>query len=252
MRALFLPLLVASAPVLASGPSKFAVVVHTTDQVVAKYICDEDPTKEPFVYKTQLRKSGGFFWHVVGGTAPYTIVKDEMVIGDTRCITVMDAEGEVATACGIMGTVEILVREGCGELEELDHPWMGITPDSLSDSRRGPEFNGQGQSGQEDAIKDAPGQVKGPIGYKPPVKQTMDPVDPPVTKPDLSRVKPERQRNGGTTGTNPPPTTRPTPTPAPNPVRSSGTTFHGGGGGTTTTPTPRPAPGQGAQHQLHR
>lgn len=243
MRTTFLFLAVVSIPAMAADPSNFAVVVHSTDRVIARYLCDQDPTQQPFVYKTVVRKEGTFRWHVVGGVAPYTILKDVMKPGNTRCITVMDAEGQVATACKVMNTQEILIREGCGELEKLDFPWMGITPDSLSDSRRGKEFNGQGVQMSEVEAKKTSDGVLGPQGYKPPVKQVSDPAVPPSVKPDLSRVKPEKQREGANTRPVPP---QPKTVPVHGPT---GPVYHGTGGGSGHPPAPVPSRKQGLQQR---
>lgn len=246
MRTLILPLLLAATPAVAAGPAKFTVVVHTTDRVVAKYLCDQDETRPTMVFRTELRRSGQFLWHVVGGTAPYTVLKDELTVGNTRCITVMDADGQVATACGIMGTQEILIRQACSELPSGEL-WSGLVPDSLSDTQRAPmkkKANGWLPPGTG-------GTAAGPESYIPPVKQATDTPTPPRTKPGPERVK-TVQRTGPTTRTTPPPTTRPSPGLAPNRVQPSGTVSYGSGGQAGHTPARQPGSGPGTQSPLQK
>lgn len=113
MKHLALPLVLAALSATAAKPEKMTVVVHTTDRVVVKFICQAALDQPADTLGIVERQAGRFQWHVVGGTAPYTVLKDEVVAGQSRCITVMDAEGRTATACGTVDTQVVLVPVDC-------------------------------------------------------------------------------------------------------------------------------------------
>jgi hypothetical protein len=101
MRSLFLPLCAASLAANASGPVKLSVVVHTTDRVVWNYVCSEEPGRDRPVLRSELHEKGSWTWHATGGVAPYRVLARQEQ-GNDRCITVQDAEGNVAQACGVI------------------------------------------------------------------------------------------------------------------------------------------------------
>lgn len=253
MRTAFFPLLALALPAVAADPPGFSVVVHASDQVVARYVCAKDNSiREEFTLRTELRKEGRFNWHVVGGEAPYTVLNDEMTLGTTRCITVQDANGQVATACAIMGTREEIVEVECPWIDNNDSLWHGRVPDKASDAQRP---DGIAAPERLQTVNRLDTQVPAPKGdalhYLPPVKQrevTYDPPPPPDHGPDVTRVKQEtKQVVPGTVRPGPPKTPRHRPTPR---QRADGGQGVMGGGtvtGTpsrtpTTTPAPSPSP----------
>ncbi len=216
MRAIILPLLVAALPSVAAKPEKFFVVVHTTDKVLVKYICNNDANKEDAgtTLRSLWRSNGDFMWHVVGGTAPYTVVSRE-TDGKGGCITVMDANGNTATGCGVIATQIEKVYMDCDGVQRLKPGPYGIVP---NDSTHVPKpYTTEPR----------------PETYVPPVKTPAPEVNPPVhPKPAPDVLRPERV---GPDGHRPPPRPGPLPrnvqpahverTSAPNPP-----------------PPPRPAP----------
>jgi hypothetical protein len=118
MKALLLPLMIATVPAMATG--KLFVVVHTTDAVVKNYVCSDglNGTENGTVVRSSMASQGSFVWHAVGGTAPYTVVSGPAQGNMGGCITVMDAEGQTATGCGVVGVVKVDVPFNC-ETNEL-------------------------------------------------------------------------------------------------------------------------------------
>ncbi|MBL8009532.1 MAG: hypothetical protein JNJ64_02905 [Flavobacteriales bacterium] len=63
---------------------------------------------------TPVREPGRITWHVSGGRAPYVLVRDERDLAGNVCITVRDADGREATGCGILGEQVEEVVLNCG------------------------------------------------------------------------------------------------------------------------------------------
>lgn len=204
MRTLVLPLLMAALSATAAKPEKMFVVIHTTDKVIVNYVCSDelyDDIDLPVV-GTYVRSTGGYDWHVVGGVAPYTIVKNDMRTMSSGCITVMDAEGTVATSCGIIGVRQERRPISCGEDGALlDGPY-GLVPNDSTDKARSAWKN----QPQEQAI--APSVNPG-VTYVPPVKGPLPTVDPPVGPKPVITTRPERRTpNTNRRPYNPPPVDR--------------------------------------------
>lgn len=115
MRTLLIPLLLAAVTASAAKPEKMIVVVRTTDKVIVDFTCvgPDGNMGSNALFKSTVADRGQFHWHVVGGTAPYTLVKDETNSGYGGCITVRDANGQEATGCGVIGVVHKLRRVNC-------------------------------------------------------------------------------------------------------------------------------------------
>ncbi len=192
MHTLICPLLLVASTAIGSVPEGFHVVVNTTDRVVVNFICSNDAAEpgQALVFGSELRSKGGFNWHVVGGTAPYRVISNNMNSSTGGCITVMDAQGRTATGCGTIGVRTEIARVDCqGELQQdpniyrpaptdtvsFDHPVDTAKPDPLGPDRThvGPDSHG------EDPV-DPP--TPGPIDdYRPPVKgPSTDGPTPPV------------------------------------------------------------------------
>lgn len=135
MRILTFPLMLAALPALATGPEKFFVVIHAQDKVVTQYVCTRSHLSgEDLVVRTKVTQQGSFNWHVVGGTAPYTVVKDQGT-DPKGCITIMDATGETATACASYTTRTETVMIDC-PWDRPDSLTYGLVPDKFTDAQR--------------------------------------------------------------------------------------------------------------------
>ena len=204
MRTLTIPLLMAALTATASKPEKMFVVIHTTDRVIVNYVCVDKINNEADnpVLGSYIKASGGYDWHVVGGVAPYTIVKNEMQSMNSGCITVMDAEGTIATSCGIIGVRQEQQQINCQRKDDkLDFGPYGLVPNDSTDKARvgwktKPDTNTPGVLGPKDT-------------YVPPVRGPLPTVDPPVDpKPPITN-KPERRTPSTSKGpSNPPPVNR--------------------------------------------
>ncbi len=134
MRILTFPLMLAVLPALATGPEKFFVVIHAQDKVVTQYVCTRSHLSgEDLVVRTKVTQQGSFNWHVVGGTAPYTVVKDQRT-GPEGCITIMDATGQTTTACTSWGTRTEAVMIDC-PWDRPDTLTTGLVPDRSTDAQ---------------------------------------------------------------------------------------------------------------------
>lgn len=128
-------------PAGASGPAKLTVVVHTDDQVVLNYICPDRANAVPNVVATEVQSPGRFLWHVVGGVAPYTMLGDERMPGGSRCIMVQDAEGNVASGCGVVEVRVMKQWTKCSDRHFQDDKRVsGIAP-KIPRTRPGPAFS---------------------------------------------------------------------------------------------------------------
>lgn len=204
MRTLTIPLLMAALTATASKPEKMFVVIHTTDQVIVNYVCVDKTSNEADnpVLGSYVRTAGGFNWHVVGGVAPYTIVKNEMKSMNSGCITVMDAEGTLATSCGIVGVRQERQEINCQRKDDkLDFGPYGLVPnDSTDKARIGWKYKPDTKTPEALGPNDS---------YVPPVRGPLPTVDPPVDpKPPITN-KPERRTPSTSKGpSNPPPVNR--------------------------------------------
>lgn len=194
MRMLTLPLLLATLAATAADPDKMLVVVHSSSAVVAQYVCngDEFAGSTGIVVGSEVRSSGVFRWHVVGGKAPYTILKDNWD-GVNRCITVQDAEGRIASGCGMIGTQVIKVQVRCNRGPLPADPYTAPTDSSDAKKAHKPAWD--------------PGRsILDTTKYVPPVKAHFTEVDPAVVRtpgPVGPRNEPKPMNAG-----NPPPTPR--------------------------------------------
>ncbi|MCB0757179.1 MAG: hypothetical protein KDC01_01875 [Flavobacteriales bacterium] len=250
MRNVILPLFMVALPAFAfaSGPAKMLVVVRTSDRVVLKYVCNSDKGEGPDarVFRTEVQSAGGMNWHVVGGVAPYTVVKNNMATSSGGCVTVMDAEGQVATGCGVVGVQWVRVAVDC-QGEDLDEGPYGLVPSDSTDMQRpGWKDNTSTPVGPTEIMKprssaptpDRPGGDPAD-SYHPPVKIRV-PNTPPPVPPRTAVLK-------GKKGFVPSPV--PPPSPAPRPL--PGNTDHrqptlqpqrSGSGISSPGSTPRPVP----------
>lgn len=196
-------LLMAALTATASKPEKMFVVIHTTDKVIVNYVCVDKINNEADnpVLGSYIKAAGGYDWHVVGGVAPYTIVKNEMKSMNGGCITVMDAEGTIATSCGIVGVRQERQEINCQRKDDkLDYGPYGLVPNDSTDKAR------VGWKTKPEAK--TPG-VPTPIDtYVPPTRGPLPPVDPPVDPKPPINVKPE--------GRTPSPSRRPSDPPPVN------------------------------------
>lgn len=256
MRKVILPLFLAALPVFAfaSGPAKMLVVVHSTDRVIYEYVCNNNQGAgaEVPVFRTEVRSQGGFSWHVVGGVAPYRVIRNEenTVKG---CITVMDAEGQIATGCSMIGLQRTRVAVDCQGLKQIDDGPYGLAPNDSTDAAHA-KWKGETPPSPNvvDVFKPldkptppATGGDRPDDSYHPPVKTPSPDGPPPVdpkpevvrdrtpfkdmphtsprpkpqphitnTNPRLPSVAPAPSRSPGNTGTSPRPTNPPVqPTP---------------------------------------
>jgi hypothetical protein len=173
MKALLLPLIIATVPAMATG--KLFVVVHTTDAVVKNYVCSDglNGTENGTVVRSSMASQGSFVWHAVGGTAPYTVVSGPAQGNMGGCITVMDAEGHTATGCGVVGVVKVDVPFNCETNEpmltappkrdkEVKKPTTEAKPDGPTTGPLEPVSN--------DPVEVTTGTTGGVIGTKTPVR----------------------------------------------------------------------------------
>lgn len=92
------------------------VVVYTSDGLVVNYRCmnvDPGVNNEAVATRRVVRDQGRVSWHVVGGVPPYTVLRNEMGAGGSVCVTVIDAAGNVASGCGVVGVVTRDVMVNC-------------------------------------------------------------------------------------------------------------------------------------------
>lgn len=186
MRKLTPVLLMAALTATASKPEKMFVVIHTTDKVIVNYICVDKNNNEADnpVLGSYIKSAGGYNWHVVGGVAPYTVVKNEMRSMNSGCITVMDAEGTIATSCGTVGVRQERQEIDCQRKDDdLDDGPYGLVPNDSTDKAR------VGWKTKSDTKR--PGLPGSMDTYVPPIADPLPPVDPPVDPKPPIDVKPE-------------------------------------------------------------
>lgn len=235
MRTLTIPLLMAALTATASEPGKMLVVVHTTDKVIVNYVCSykTDNHADDPVVGSFIRSSGGYNWHVVGGVAPYTMVRNEMQTMSGGCITVMDAEGTIATGCGVIGVRQERQVVNCGENEDLDAGPHGLVPNDSTDKARAPW--------RTEPDTTPPVVVDPRDTYVPPVRGPLPTVDPPVDPKPITNKPEGRTPSTGHGPNNPPPVNRKAVHPsARSPLESSG---HGP---KSLNPQPSRTPGHSA------
>ncbi len=109
------------------------VVVYTSDGLVVNYRCmnvDPGVNNEAVATRRVVRDQGRVSWHVVGGVPPYTVLRNEMGAGGSVCVTVIDAAGNVASGCGVVGVVTRDVMVNCitGESTTDAEPSVRIPP----------------------------------------------------------------------------------------------------------------------------
>lgn len=233
MKVLIFPLLIASIPAMATGT--LFVVVHTTDAVVKNYVCSDglNGTDDGPVVRSSMDSQGSFIWHAVGGTAPYTQISGPSQGSMGGCVTVMDAEGQIATGCGTVGVVKINVPFNCGTNEPLPIP---PAKRDQEEKKPGTEAKLRPTTGPLDPVSNDPVEVTtgtttgGVTGTKTPVRNPGPTHRPkPTTKtPDRTGTQRPTGNNSGThtSGSTSPAATRP----------STGNT--GGTGGSNVTSTP--------------
>lgn len=252
MRKVILPLFLAALPAFASGPAKMQVVVHSTDKVVRDYVCNTNngAGAEATVFRTEVTSQGGFTWHVVGGVAPYRVIQnDENTM--KGCITVMDAEGQIATGCSMVGLQRVRVAVDCQGLKRIDDGPYGLVPNDSTDAAR---TNWKGDAPPPPVVPDVNNPTDKPTPsptggdgpgetYRPPVKIPSPDSPPPVKpKPDLDKDRPvlKSPPHGPKPKPQPSVTNKNPRLPSVAPVPSRGT------GGTSTPPRPTNPPVQPA------
>lgn len=249
MRNVILPLFMVALPAFAfaSGPAKMLVVVHSTDRVVVDYVCNNNQGAgaDATVFRTEVRSPGGISWHVVGGVPPYRVVRNEnnTIKG---CITVMDAEGEMATGCSTIGLQRTRVAVDC-QGGDLDKGPYGLVPSDSTDMQRTGWKDNTPTPVEPPEIKrttsdppppDRPDSDPGDR-YRPPVKTPLPDTPPPVG--------PNPRVRRGNKGFAPSPVPPPSPAPRPLPDNSGHRqpAFQqqpSGGGSSSPGNTPRPLP----------
>ena len=201
MRTLTLPLLMAALTATASEPGKMIVVVHTSDMVILNYVCFNNTVNEADnpVLGSCIKSTGGYNWHVTGGVAPYTIVTNEMRTMSGGCITVMDAEGTMATGCGVIGVQQERLAVNCsGTDQTLDDGTFGLVPNDSTDMARSAWKT---EPGRKPVVERVPVDA-----YVPPVRTPLPSVDPPVDPGTSKTAKQLDRRTPSTTkGPNHPP-----------------------------------------------
>ena len=212
MHKLTILLLMAALTATASKPKKMFVVIHTTDKVIVNYVCAEESenTADVPVLGSCIKSTGGYMWHVVGGVAPYTVLKNELRTMTSGCITVMDAEGTIATSCGVIGVLQEKLAVDCYAKKDLDDGPYGLVPNDSTDAAR--------VGWKTPPVEHDPGDT-----YVPPVRGPIPTVDPPVD-PDPITTKPEGRTPRTSKGPgNPPPVNhKAVLPPAKNPLEGSG------------------------------
>lgn len=209
MRALFLPLLMASLSAAAAKPEKMFVVVHTSDRVVAQMVCSKASTmtNENRVIAHEVLRPGSFTWHVVGGVAPYTVIKDETFIGGNGCITVMDGTGQTATGCGVVQVHNELIQVPCRDNEDpCQQPAIQLHKDSVCPTGKKPA--------------EASDHKAQPSKYVPPVK-LPDPAPRLLTERKQVEPRNHRDHHTGRVHTTRTPNRTPNPGPEPRHVKST-------------------------------
>lgn len=233
MKALLLPLMIATVPAMATG--KLFVVVHTTDAVVKNYVCSDglNGTENGTVVRSSMASQGSFVWHAVGGTAPYTVVSGPAQGNMGGCITVMDAEGQTATGCGVVGVVKVDVPFNC----ETNEPMLAAPPQRDKEVKKpASESKAPPTTGPFDPVSNDPVEIT--TGTKGGVTTTKTPVrNPgPTPRPRPTTKTPNRtvtpRPSGNTTITHGTGNTN-HGTRTPNNGNSGG---NGGSSGTTSSP----------------
>lgn len=192
--------------------AEFHIVVRTTDAVENRIYRDCGERGRELQEPVDVfidRKPGSASWHPVGGVAPYRVVRERSEANGYVCFTVVDAEGNQAEGCGMIGTRKVESTIPCND------KWPGPMP--LKQDSIAPDKNA------EEEIR------------TPPVPPTTKPYVPMDSRPTTTTVRPqtrEREVGGGTSN----PGTR-TATPREGPSR----TTHSNSGGTVK---PSPAPVQ--------
>lgn len=216
MRSLILIPLLATLQLFAAKEDGFHVVIHTQDQLVRVFLCEEafnNGLEVPAGQRPQLIRNGSYSWHVVGGTAPYKVMENTMGKEPLGCIIILDAEGHQAQACARIDTEVDKVLVDCHaagpdttwtplgtkpRIEEqrqrgsnpvlkdppIDDPDTGIDPDTGDDPDGGDTPRG---TTYRPPVK-TPGPGDGPTpnkpsGFKPPVRTHQPGVGQPSPRP---------------------------------------------------------------------
>lgn len=188
--------------------AEFHIVVRTTDAVENRIYRDcqrsDQDIQEPMDVFID-RKPGSASWHPVGGVAPYRVVRERSEANGYVCFTVVDAEGNQAEGCGVIGMRKVESTIPCND------KWPGSMP--LKQDSIAPDKNAAGTS-------------------TPPVPPTTKPYRPMDSRP-TTRVGPQvRERDSGGGTSNPGPRTA---TPREGPSRTEPSN-----GGGTVRPSPSP------------
>lgn len=226
------------------------VVVRSSDKIVHLYVCETNASTDPNspAFRTVTVAPGGLSWHVVGGVAPYRVLRDESHDPIGGCITVVDAEGRTATGCGVVATHEVRLAVDCREMEREDNI-HGLVPNDSTDMRRSfqpvaarapeaPVVERSPEPGTHPAPLPPRPIAPGPITYRPPVKTPAEPPAPLPPGPIKDRLRPVDHPR-----TAPPPQPRETgvrgdPAPAFKAHRASAPSHSG----STHSPAPAPRP----------
>ncbi len=94
-----------------SSPGYFQVVLHAWDRRTITYVCADADGGSPaagvpaLTVRVDVVSAGGYNWHIVGGTAPFTVLASGVDPAGNACVRVQDAEGQLSTACGMIGTM---------------------------------------------------------------------------------------------------------------------------------------------------
>lgn len=198
-----LPQPAAAAPPTQGG-SDFHVVVYTTDRRLRYVFCAKPGTlakpgvhDEALLIRSEVIANGSFTWRAAGGKPPYRLVSSVEAVEGTNCVTVSDADGHVAEACGVIETTREAVTVNCNTIAPdttgshrhknisngacptcpqkpapTPHDSIAPPPDTTKVKPRDP-VRGPSPGPVEDTTRTGP--RPGPQTYRPPVKLPDEP-----------------------------------------------------------------------------
>lgn len=122
MNAALLALLLVAPDGIGEGdPERMTVVLRTVDGKRTVQRCmQSNLTPAQLPSGSNVVEPGRVTWHVNGGRAPYTLVRDERDLAGNVCITLRDADGREATGCGIIGVQDETVLVDCARGTHLN------------------------------------------------------------------------------------------------------------------------------------
>jgi hypothetical protein len=113
------------------------VVVHTTDALVEQFVCENGGVgpNNALPIRSVVRNPGGVNWHAVGGRAPYTVIRHNTDARGTVCVTLIDADGQVATSCGVVQSRVQVVQVDCERYDATPVPAQIKRPTTTTKER---------------------------------------------------------------------------------------------------------------------